>query len=188
MDKRTFLKSSCQLGVCACASSFGLAEIASASDDLDEATTLREKNRRLEWRLNLARRNLTTLLTEIEPLVDAKERSRIMRQMGRNCAKSLGWAAKYKGDPQGFFDHMKRTFGETISMDDKQRMISVVTPDRPCVCPLVGDPQPPNYYCDCSIGWQMETYETILGKKVEVTLKESAMRGSTKCVFEVKLG
>ena len=33
----------------------------------------------------------------------------------------------------------------------------------------------------------METYETILGKPVEVTLKESALRGSTRCVFEIRV-
>jgi predicted hydrocarbon binding protein len=110
-----------------------------------------------------------------------------MRQLGRNCAKSLGWAEKYRGDPKGFFEHMHRTQGETLSMDGEQRIIAVVTPERPCVCPLVADRKVPAYYCDCSLGWQMETYETILGRPVEVTLKESALRGSTRCVFEIRV-
>jgi predicted hydrocarbon binding protein len=33
--------------------------------------------------------------------------------------------------------------------------------------------------------WQKYTYETILGKKVDVALKESVLRGSKRCVFRV---
>jgi predicted hydrocarbon binding protein len=187
VDKRTFLKSACELGACACAGALGGADAAVGSDDGDELAALRDVNRRLDWRLNLARRQLATLLTEIEPIVDSQTRTRIMRQLGRNCAKSLGWAEKYRGDPKGFFQHMRETAGETLSMDEEQRVISIVTPERPCVCPLVADNEAPAYYCDCSLGWQMETYETILGRPVEVTLKESALRGSTRCVFEIRV-
>jgi predicted hydrocarbon binding protein len=187
MDKRAFIRSACRLGACACAGSLGSAGVAVAGDDNNELAALRDKNRRLDWRLNLARRQLGTLLTEIEPIVDSEARRRIMRQLGRNCAKSLGWAEKHKGDPKAFFQHMRQTMGEILTMDEERRIISVVTPERPCVCPLIADNKAPAYYCDCSLGWQMETYETILGRPVEVILKESALRGSTRCVFEIRV-
>jgi predicted hydrocarbon binding protein len=190
MDKRAFLKSAGRVGFCACAGSLGCVGATGAGDQpdgSDDLVALRDTNRRLEWRLNLARRQLATLLTEIEPVLDPRTRSRIMRQLGRNCARSLGWAEKYKGDPKGFFEHMRRVLGETLSMDAGQQVITVATPERPCVCQLVADNKAPAYYCDCSLGWQMETYETILGKPVEVTLKESALRGSTRCVFEIRV-
>jgi len=83
------------------------------------------------------------------------------QKLGRNCASSLGWAEKYKGNPQAFFEHMRQAQGETLSMDEKQRVIAVVTPERP--------------------------YETILGKPVEVALEESLLRGSKRRVFEIRV-
>jgi hypothetical protein len=71
MDKRTFLKSACQAGACACVGSLGCAGAAVASEQSDELATLQDQNRRLDWRLNLARRQLASLLTEIEPVVDS---------------------------------------------------------------------------------------------------------------------
>jgi predicted hydrocarbon binding protein len=106
-------------------------------------------------------------------------------EMGRNCARSLGWAAKYKGNPEGFFEHMNKHSGESLSFDDARRTITIVTRERDCDCPIVNSSTTPGYYCDCSVGWQTETYETILGVPVTVEVKESVLRGSRRCVFVV---
>jgi predicted hydrocarbon binding protein len=187
MDKRAFLRSTCQMGICSCAGALALARVAFAAPERDELARLRDQNGRLDWRFNHARRQFVSLLTEIEPLIDGAERGRIMRRLGRNCATALGWAEQYKGNPEGFFEHMQRVSGETLTIDESRRVISVVTRERPCDCPLVASAKPPAYYCDCSLGWQMQTYETILGRPVEVVLKESVLRGSTRCVFEVRI-
>ena len=107
--------------------------------------------------------------------------------MGRNCAKSLGWAEKYKDKPEEFFEYMFKHSGENISFNEDKTKITVVTRERDCDCPIVNSSQTPAYYCNCSLGWQKETYEVILGKKVDVNLKESVLRGSQRCVFEINL-
>jgi hypothetical protein len=37
------------------------------------------------------------------------------------------------------------------------------------------------------LGWHQYAYETILGKKVTVKLKESIVRGGKRCVFEARV-
>jgi hypothetical protein len=77
--------------------------------------------------------------------------------------------------------------GERLAFDAPRRKITIVTRERNCDCPLVNDNRMPACYCDCSIGWQRHTYETILGKPVEAEVKESVLRGAKRCVFEVRL-
>jgi hypothetical protein len=45
----------------------------------------------------------------------------------------------------------------------------------------------PPVVCNCSLGWHKGTWETVTGRKVRVSLKESVLRGGKRCVFEVQL-
>lgn len=45
----------------------------------------------------------------------------------------------------------------------------------------------PKVVCNCSLGWQKRTWETVLGKKVDVELVESVLRGGKRCVFRVRV-
>ncbi len=148
---------------------------------------LNDQNWVLEWRFNHARNQYHAFIEEVIPLVDTDKLGQIFQNLGRNCAKSLGWAEKYKGDPEGFFKHMNRKMGETISISEDRKKIIVDTGERPCACPIMKDKYSGGVYCDCSLGWQMETYETILGKKVDVVLKEACFRGSGRCLFEINV-
>ena len=187
MEKREFLKKMCGVGLCSCVASTinpGSVKAQTEQED-DECKKAKEMNWRLEWRLNLAKRQYSTLLNKIEPEISDEKLAGMLEESGRNCAKSLGWAEKYKGNPEGFFKHMHEHAGEQLSFDESGNIITIITPERPCVCPVVNVSEIPDYYCNCSKGWQKETYETILGKPVEVSIKESALRGSKRCVFEV---
>lgn len=188
MDKREFLKSVCKYGMCSCAATvLGPGLINAAPDDDEECKKAKEMNWRLEWRLNHAKNQFGTFLTKIDSEVPEKVKENILEDMGRNCAKSLNWAQKYVGNPEGFFEHMLKHSGEQISFDESKKKITVITKERDCDCPIVSSSKTPGYYCHCSVGWQKETYEVILGKKVDVTIKESVLRGSKKCVFEIQI-
>jgi predicted hydrocarbon binding protein len=187
MKKREFLKDICKLGVCSCAVSLINPEPLLALTDDDECKKAKEMNWRLEWRLNHAKRQFGTLLQKIEPELSPEIRKNMLEEMGRNCAKSLGWAEKYKNNPEGFFEHMFKHSGENITFDKDKKKITVVTRERDCDCPVINSAKTPAYYCDCSLGWQKEVYETILGKPVDVIIKESVLRGSKRCVFEVNI-
>jgi len=187
MDKRSFLKTACGLGLCSCVPAVFGAGHSEPAQNNPETDKLREQNGRLNWRLNHARNQLARLMELLEPELDESVRKRILQELGRNCAKSLGWAEQYKGNPEGFFKHMKDRLGEQLAFDGSGKTITIVTRERDCDCPLVVSNRMPAYYCDCSIGWQKQTYETILGKSVEVELRESVLRGAKRCVFVVSL-
>jgi hypothetical protein len=53
-------------------------------------------------------------------------------------------------------------------------------------CPLNSrEHHTPQVVCNCSLGWQKHTWETLLQKKVKVELKESVLRDGKRCVFEI---
>jgi hypothetical protein len=82
---------------------------------------------------------------------------------------------------------MKDNCGEEIAYDRDAQVITIVTPERDCVCLLVNSAKISPVYCNCSIGWQQYTYETILGKKVNVTVEKAVIRGARRCVFRIEV-
>ena len=42
-------------------------------------------------------------------------------------------------------------------------------------------------FCNCSKGWQKQTYEIILGQKVDVDINTSILYGDNHCSFTIKL-
>jgi predicted ArsR family transcriptional regulator len=75
-----------------------------------------------------------------------------------------------------------------VTYDREKGVITVVGPERgDCFCPLIDCKYTPKSACNCSLGWQQHVYETVLGKKVQVELKESVLRGGKRCVFVVRV-
>lgn len=77
--------------------------------------------------------------------------------------------------------------GEKATFDKEKNIIRVETAERECFCPMFDSKKVSKSICQCSVGWQSQTYETILGQTVEAKCVESVIRGSKKCVFEIKL-
>lgn len=150
-----------------------------------EPAPLPDEAPRLKWWLNHSRSQTALLWELLKEYLDEDAQSAILQKLGRNCAKSLGWMKNYTGDPEGFFQYMYDHSGEVITYDREKNVITVVTRERDCDCLLVNSCHISPVYCNCSIGWQQYAYETILGKKVDVSVKEAVIRGSSRCVFEI---
>lgn len=185
MDRRQLIKQTCGMGVCACVGVTALAKSclgaeATATDDMG-----RELHR-LRWWQDHTKRQIAKLWELLEPHLDEATRQDIIEQLGRNCASRLGWADEFKGNVRGFIERMKQRAGEEIVYDEASGIMTVTSPERDCVCGMVDSKLTPPYFCQCSIGWQKQTYETILGKQVGVELKESVLRGSKRCVFRIR--
>ena len=123
----------------------------------------------------------------LETRLNEKTRVAILEDLGRNCAGSLGWAKQYQGNLEGYFKHLNDKLGETPVYDKDKGVITITTRERDCDCRMVSSKITPPIFCACSVGWQKYTYESILDKKVEVEVKESVLRGSKRCVFEVRI-
>jgi predicted hydrocarbon binding protein len=107
---------------------------------------------------------------------------------GYDCAANYSVLRKHKGDVDGFIREFKERTNEDITYDREKGIVTVVSPERTeCTCPLIAKNLTSSKVCNCSLGWQQCTYETLLGKKVQVELTESILRGGKRCRFQIQV-
>jgi len=68
--------------------------------------------------------------------------------------------------------------------DEKAGNIRVFDRGPHCSCPPVKEGLT-SAQCDCTLGWQRETYSAILGLPVDGAVEESILRGDKRCVFRM---
>ena len=177
MDRKAFLKQACGLGVCGCVLS-----VLDPSEVL-AATTAQVQDQRLAF----ARHQVAKIVGFMAADTSAPACARILENSGRECAKLGGLAARFKGDPEGYFATATKSWGTDFSWDKEKGIITVAVAEGDCACPLVDDKRTPSFWCNCSVGYQREAFETVFGRPVRASLKESKLGGSKRCVFEVTL-
>ncbi len=179
MNRKEFLKScACGLCTCAAASLFSPAALPAA-----EAATPQD------WRLQFINKQYTKLLELLSDRIDKKVFNEILVELGRNCSNSIPWLKQYRNDPDGYFKELKKWTNEDATYDREKGIITITSAEQTtCGCPLIGQGRPPAIVCNCSLGNQQQTFETVLGKKVRVEIKESVLRGGKHCTFEIHVG
>ncbi|MBI5836751.1 MAG: hypothetical protein HZB25_05880 [Candidatus Eisenbacteria bacterium] len=175
MDRKEFLKSVCGLGVCGCA-----LNLLGAPGALHAAEAAAE-----DQRLVFARYQLAKLLGFMATDAPEEVRTLILEKTGRECAKVGQLGAKYVGDPEGYFATANKMWGTDFAWDKQKGVVTVSVAEGDCGCPLVDKRRTPAVWCNCSVGYQKQTFETIFGRPVQARLKESKLGGSKRCVFEV---
>jgi hypothetical protein len=113
--------------------------------------------------------------------------ARILEETGRECARLGGLSTRFKGDPEGYFATARKNWGTEFSWDREKRIITVTVAEGECTCPLVDSKRTPPFFCNCSVGYQKESFETVFGRPVQAALKASKLGGSNRCIFEVTL-
>jgi predicted ArsR family transcriptional regulator len=178
MKRRQFL-SNCASGLCTCAAACTLTPALSVAA---------ETKAPVDWRPAFVKRRYTKLLELLGTHMDEKTVNEILQQLGRNCATEFRLTRQHVGDVDGFIRESKQSANEDITYDREKGVITVVGPERAeCYCPLIERGKTSGQACNCSLGWQQYTYETLLGKKVQVELKETVLRGGKRCVFEIRV-
>jgi hypothetical protein len=177
MDRKDFLKNACGLGVCGCVLSL-----------LDPAEVLATAQTQVpDQRLAFARYQVAKMVGFMAADSTAPACARILEDTGRECAKLGGLAARFKGDPDGYFATARKNWGTEFSWDKEKGIITVAVAEGACNCPLVDNKRTLPFFCNCSVGYQKESFENVFGRAVKATLKESKLGGSKRCVFEVTL-
>jgi hypothetical protein len=177
VDRKEFLTRACGLGVCGCA-----VGLLGASDRLRA-----EEPAAPDQRLVFARYQLAKMVGLMAADKAAEACAGIIEKTGRECAKLGQLGARFKGDPEGYFAAIKTNWGTDASWDKKTGIITVAVAEGECGCPLVDSKRTPAFWCNCSVGYQKESFEAVFGKPVQAALKESKLSGSKRCVFEVKV-
>ena len=175
MDRKQFFKSACGLGICSCIGP----GIFPAVDIL-----AKEKDNNTDWKDGFVKYRFARLIDILDTTLDEKTKNKIIENLGRECAKN-SFAGNFKNNVEGFFNEINKLWGEQASFDKEKGLIRIETPERDCVCPFVDSKSISKSICQCSVGWQTQTYTTIFGKEVKAKCLESVVRGSKKCVFEI---
>jgi len=176
VDRKEFLKDVCRWGVCGCVLS-----LRATTDSLhaDDAAT--------DQRLVFARYQLSKMVGFMAADTTSDAAVGILQKTGRECAKLGKLHTNFKNDPEGYFAAAKKSWGTDFVWDKDNKRITVAVAEGQCGCPLVDPKRTPVLWCNCSVGYQMETFETIFGKTIHVSLKESKLNGGKRCVFEIRL-
>ena len=178
MNRKQFFKS-CACAVCSCAA-VGMVGMEDANGAEDKPAE--------DWRLPFVKKRYAKLLEILAGRMDEASFIEILRQMGYACASEYWLLQKHKGDVDGFIREFKGITSEDISFDREKGIVQVVSPERTeCVCPFMDAKLTTPKACNCSLGWQQCAYETLLGRKVKVELKESILQGGKRCRFEVRV-
>jgi len=176
MERKEFFKKACGIGICSCVlPGFFKSNELSAKE-----------NNRDSWKEGFVQHRFSKLVDILDDTLSEETKNKILENLGRECSKR-SQIDKYKNNLQGFFEHLENNFGEKVTFDKEKNIIRVETAERECFCPMFDSKKVSKSICQCSVGWQSQTYETILGKTVEAKCVESVIRGSKKCVFEIKL-
>ena len=177
MDRKDFLKNACGIGICGCALNFLGAPGALSAQDANPS----------DPKLAFARYQVAKMVAFMAADAAKDACAGIIEKTGRECAKLNQLHARFKGDPEGYLAAIKKAWGTDSSWDRENGVFTVAVSEGECGCPLVDSRHTPVFWCNCSVGYQKEAFETILGKPVQVSLKESKLNGGQRCVFEVKL-
>ena len=181
MKRKDFLKKICISGICACSGSAFLSQKEATADDNQTAQNE-------DWRLGFSRTRYTELMRILQSKLSNKEFDEIIQALGRECSAKVGFIQNYKGDIEGYLKELKKRWNEDSTYDQDKGIITVASQERKaCVCPLIDTEKVSDEVCNCSLGWQKQTFETVLEKKVDVRIIESIIRGGKKCSFEIKI-
>ena len=177
MDRKTFLKTVCGAGVCGC--------VASLVDPPEALAAIPEQVP--DQRLAFARYQVAKMIGFMATESNAPACAEILQNTGRECAKLGGLGARFKGDPERYFATARKNWGTDFQWDKEKGRITVTVAEGECSCPLVDNKRTLPFFCNCSVGYQKESFEHVFGRPVKASLKESKLGGSKRCVFEVTL-
>ena len=177
MDRKQFFKNACGFGICSCIGA-GLFH----AEDIHA----NEKDNNTDWKDGFVKYRFAKLIGILDSTLDENTKNQIIENLGRECAKN-SFAGQFKNNVEGFFEEIHKRWGENASYDKQKGLIRIETPERDCVCPLIDSKSISKSICQCSVGWQTQTYTIIFGKEVKAKCLESVVRGSKKCVFEIEV-
>ena len=180
MDRKDFFKNICKYGACSCA---GMMMFSPANLFADENTP--DENEE-DWRIGFIQNRMAKLIEGMDDKLDEGTLISLLENMGRHCAKgNIEKNNKFKGDVDAYIKSIEK-WVEKIEHDGEKGIIKIVgVKNNSCFCPFVDTSKMPQEFCNCTKGSQKETYETIIGKPVDVKIDTSVLWGGERCAFTI---
>jgi len=183
MNRMEFLKTSCKLGICSCLG------VAMVSPNKLLAEEENPELKKLRGKLDFIHKLFARLINLMGSNLDEKTKIKMLESLGMECAKEYNSDfAKYKNNLEGFLGEVKKKWVDKVIQDKDKKTITLIGKKTGgCFCPFVKQSITPADFCNCSVGWQKQAFETVTGKKVVAKVKESILRGGERCSFVIKL-
>ncbi|RPI02782.1 MAG: hypothetical protein EHM72_03280 [Calditrichaeota bacterium] len=180
MNRKAFFKHLC-CGIC---SGVGLT-LLSNENVAAQAETEESKD---DWRVGFMQKRFNIFIRQVQSAVDEETRDKLLEAMGRSCAQeSESHYIKFKNNVEGLLAEMTGQWLEKAEYHSEKNEIMLFSRETGrCVCPFVKVGETATSFCSCSKGYQMQMFETVLEKPVEVVIMESVLRGSQRCSFLIK--
>jgi hypothetical protein len=199
MDRKSFLKSIGKAGACACAAAGGLrAALALAPNQAKPGDQTPERAvKRMEFAAHWVKRFFDVL----DQTLDEESRRKLMMTNGKTCLREWIQESKQEIKPTSFERWAEkavqnppreglRVEGNVIYFEfDSSAETGEASAEGICLCPLV-ESKPAGMsptYCLCSLGYVKEMHELRFGRKAEVELLDSVLRGGKRCRFKITI-
>jgi hypothetical protein len=136
----------------------------------------------------------------MDQTLDEPGRRRLMMANGKSCFAAYAGPPKKQPGPDAFekFKKMVAEKGKERGYSIEGNVISYEfvgsaetgkpSPEAICLCPMAEAQKPGTIsptYCLCSVGYVKEMHELRFGRKAEVELLDSVLRGGKRCKFKV---
>jgi hypothetical protein len=134
-----------------------------------------------------ARGWITRFVATLDAEVPAADLTGLMEARGRSCARQgpIGVAEKCRGDVDQLVSTMQGWLGAN-AVTREGNLVRLAYPR--CLCPMVREVATSlsPTYCQCSVGWIKEMFETAWGGPVSVEALETVKRGGSSCRFDIR--
>jgi predicted ArsR family transcriptional regulator len=146
------------------------------------------KTKETDWRIGFVQKRFAKMIEGMSKDVDENTRIKILESVGRTCAmENSQFFTKYRGNIDGLLDELKQKWAENTEHDKSLKTIRIVgKKQESCFCPFVDKSITPKDFCRCSVGFNKQIYETVIGKSVNVKIEESILNGGERCTFVVQ--
>jgi len=178
MERKEFLLKSC--GLCGCA---GLAlltgqPVKAVSDDVKP-----------DWRIDFMQKRFAHLVDYMKANVDEHTRMKMIEEMGHFCAsQNKDNYSKFIGNIEGLLKDFESNWMEKTEFDKENKTIRMQgKKQEACFCAFADKKNISSEFCNCSKGWMKETFSTVAGRPVDVTIDSSLLMGGDRCSFTIRI-
>ena len=180
MNRKDFFKNVCKYSACGCAGMMLLSpsNLLANGDDPEE--------KKEDWRISFMQNRIAKLIEGMNGELDKETLTALLEDMGKNCAKEYSENyVKFKGDLNGYLKSIEE-WVEKAEHDEEKGIVKLIgKKNNSCFCPFVDISKMPKEFCNCTKGWNKETYGAITGKQVDVKIDTTVLWGGERCSFTI---
>jgi hypothetical protein len=181
MDRKSFIKALCIGGSCSCMA----VPVFTTEEEKQETTD--KKMKELNQKIQFMQTRMAKLIDILDGKMDDAALAKVLKDLGTECSKEYAaFYKKYKNNLDGFLQMAEKDWKMKIDHDKEKKVVKIIGQKTgKCFCPFVKESLMSEDFCNCSLGWQTQTFASVIGKPVKARVLQSVLRGSKSCDFAI---